>query len=161
MAQQGQSTLARGLPRAGTYEIDPAHSSLGFVARHLMVTKVRGRFTGVTGALHVGDSAEESWGEATIDAASIDSREGERDAHLRSPDFFDVEKYPELRFRTTKIEFTGAGRFRVHGDLTIKDVTRPIVLDAEFEGEAVDPWGKTRIAYTGRAEVDREQWGLN
>ncbi len=161
MAQSARATVEAGLPAPGTYELDPAHSSLGFVARHLMVTKVRGRFTKVSGALHVGDSPEESWAEATIDTASIDSREEQRDGHLRSPDFFDVEKHPEVKFRTTRIESTGGGRFRVEGDLTIKGITRPIVLEAEFEGEAQDPWGGTRIGFTATAEVDREQWGLN
>ncbi|MGH2819339.1 MAG: YceI family protein [Actinomycetota bacterium] len=147
-------------PTAGTYGLDPAHTSLGFVARHLMVARVRGRFTRGTGTLHIGDSVEDSWAEAAIEASSIDTREEQRDGHLKSPDFLDVERYPELRFRTTGIEAVADDRYRVEGELTIKDVTRPIELDATFDGEVVDPWGNTRVAFSATAEVNREDWGM-
>ena len=148
-------------PAPGTWEIDPAHSELSFVARYLMVTKVRGGFTEFSGTLHIAEAPEESWVEVTIKAASIDTGTPDRDKHLRSADFLDVERFPELRFRSTKVELTGGTGLKVSGDLTIRDVTKPVVLDAEFQGIAKDPWGGTRAAFSATTEIDREEFGAS
>ena len=148
-------------PAPGTWEIDPAHSELSFVARYLMVTKVRGGFTEFSGTLHIAAAPEESWVEVTIKAASIDTGTPDRDKHLRSADFLDVERFPELRFRSTKVELTGGTGLKVSGDLTIRDVTKPVVLDAEFQGIAKDPWGGTRAAFSATTEIDREEFGAS
>src|SRR3990170_1184285 len=124
MAQAVRETEGVELPPAGTWEIDPAHTTVGFVARHVL-TKTRGRFGAVTGTLRVGEGPEDSSVEVEIDAA-------DRDAHLRSPDFLDVERFPKLVFRSTRVRPTGGNRFELVGDLTIKDVTREVVLDAEL-----------------------------
>ncbi len=137
-------------PAPGDWNIDPAHSELAFIARYLMVTKVRGGFTDFSGTLHIAEKPEESWVEITIKAASIDTGTPDRDKHLRSADFLDVERFPELRFKSTKVELTGGMNLTVTGDLTIRDVTKPVVLDAEFQGIARDPWGGTRAAFRGR-----------
>ncbi|HEX9376655.1 MAG TPA: YceI family protein [Actinomycetota bacterium] len=148
------------IPAPGTWELDVAHSTLGFVARHLMVTKVRGAFDVFGGRIVVGGTPEESSVEVRVDAASIDSRSADRDKHLRSPDFLDVERFPELLFRSTKVERTGDTTLRVHGDLTIRDVTKPVVLEAEFSGLTDDPWGGKRVAFSATTEIDREDWGI-
>jgi polyisoprenoid-binding protein YceI len=148
-------------PAAGTWEIDPAHSELAFIARYLMVTKVRGGFGEFSGTCHIAEAPEESWVEVTIKAASIDTGTPDRDKHLRSPDFLDVERFPELRFRSTKVELTGGTSLRVTGDLTVRDVTRPVVLEAEFQGIAMDPWGGTRAAFSATTEIDREEFGAS
>jgi polyisoprenoid-binding protein YceI len=146
-------------PVAGTWEIDPAHSSMDFVARYLMVTKVRGHFSDYSGSLHVAERPEDSWAEVVIKAASIDTGNEQRDGHLRSPDFLDVEHYPEIRFRSTKIEVTGRTTLRVTGDLTIRDVTRPLVLEAEYGGVTRDPFGNTKAAFSASTEIDRDEFG--
>jgi polyisoprenoid-binding protein YceI len=147
-------------PAAGVYEIDKSHSMVEFVSRHLMVTKVRGRFSEFSGAITVGETPEESAVEVTIDAASIDSRDEKRDAHLRSSDFLDVENHPTIEFRSTEVEVIDEERLRVTGDLTIRGVTRPVTLDATFDGEFADPWGNQRMGFSAAAEIDREDWGL-
>jgi polyisoprenoid-binding protein YceI len=147
-------------PAAGVYEIDKSHSMVEFVSRHLMVTKIRGRFSEFSGAITVGETPEESSVEVTIDAASIDSRDEKRDGHLRSPDFLDVENHPTIEFRSTDVEVIDDQRLRVTGDLTIRDVTRPVTLDATFDGEFADPWGNQRIGFSASTEIDREDWGL-
>ena len=149
------------LPAAGTWTIDPGHSTVGFVARHLMVTKVRGSFSDVDGAATIADDPTQSSVKVTIKTASIDSRSADRDAHLRSPDFFDVEHFPTIAFRSTGVRHVRGDRWQLDGDLTIKDVTRPVTLDVEFEGLTGDPWGGQRAAFTASTEVDREEWGLN
>lgn len=149
------------LPAAGTWAIDPGHSTVGFVARHLMVTKVRGSFQDVAGVATIGEDPTDSGVEVTLQAASITTRNGDRDAHLRSPDFFDVENHPTITFRSTGVRQLTGGRFVLDGDLTIKGVTRPVGLDVEFEGLTGDPWGGQRAAFTASAEIDREAWGLN
>ena len=151
---------AHKLPEVGTWRIDPAHSVVGFVARHLMVTKVRGRFTEVDGAVIIGESPETSKIDVTIHAGSIDTGTTDRDDHLRSPDFLDVERFPELTFHSTGLEVTGDGTAKVTGDLTIRDVTNPVVLDVEYDGLVTDPWGNTKAAFTAATEIDREDWGL-
>jgi polyisoprenoid-binding protein YceI len=146
----------------GTYTIDPAHSRIGFVARHAMVTKVRGSFNDFagTGAFDADDPAA-SHLQLTIKAASIDTRNADRDAHLRSNDFFDMEHYPEITFVSTAVEAIDAADYRVTGDLTIKGVTKPVTVDFEYTGSAVDPYGNQRIGFEGKATVNRKDWGVN
>jgi polyisoprenoid-binding protein YceI len=147
------------LPAAGTWTLDPNHTEVAFVARHLMVTKVRGRFTGVDGTIQVDDQPERSSVDVRLDAASITTGSDDRDAHLRSPDFLDVESYPEVRFVSTRVERNGSA-WRLMGDLTIRDIMRPVELDMTFDGTAGDPWGGTRAAFTASTDIDREDWGL-
>lgn len=149
----------RQVPEAGTYVIDATHSGIEFVARHLMVAKVRGRFSAFSGTLQIAEVPEESSVEVTINAASIDTRDEQRDGHLRSPDFLDVETYPTLRFVSTEVEAAGEG-WKVTGDLTIRDVTRPVVLDVEFLGATVDPFGGQRVGFSATTEINREDWGI-
>jgi polyisoprenoid-binding protein YceI len=148
-------------PGPGDWEIDPKHSELAFIARYLMVTKVRGGFGEYSGTFHIAEVPEQSWVEVAIKAASIDTGVPDRDTHLRSPDFLDVEQFPELRFRSTKVELTGDNTLRVSGDLTIRDVTKPVVLDTEFQGIAKDPWGGTRAGFSATTEIDREEFGAS
>jgi len=148
------------LPSPGTYTLDPTHSSVSFSARHLMVSKVRGRFGVTGGTVVVGKNPLESSVEASIDAASVSSGDDKRDAHLRDPDFFDVGQYPTVTFRSTKLEPAKDGEYHLHGDLTIKDVTRPVVLDLEYLGTATAPWGATSIGFTATTVVNRKDWGL-
>jgi polyisoprenoid-binding protein YceI len=166
MTTTGTPTLTRDyqgstLPLPGVYQIDSSHTSVEFVARHLMISKVRGRFDDVSGTVTIAEVPEDSHVEVTIDANSLSTKDAQRDAHLRSPDFFDVEKYPTLSFYSTKVELGGDGRFRLHGELTIAGTTKPVVLDGEFEGAGATPWGTTAIGFTAATEVDREDWGLN
>ena len=156
MTQIDRSTL----PAAGTWQVDPSHSSVGFVARHLMVTKVRGQFREYDARVVIGDDPADSAVEVTIDVASVDTRNEDRDAHLRSPDFFAVEQHPTAVFRSTAVRHVGGDRWAVDGDLTVKDVTRPVTLDVEFDGTSPDPWGGERAGFTATAELDREDWGL-
>jgi len=156
-----ETAIALGkVPSAGTWTVDAAHTNVGFVARHLMVTKVRGHFTDVDGEVRIGETPEESSVEVRIGTASIHSGQPDRDAHLRSPDFLDVEKYPDLTFKSTKVEHTGDNTLKLHGDLTVLDVTRPIVLDVEYEGLTQQaPFG-SRAGFSATTEIDREDWGL-
>jgi polyisoprenoid-binding protein YceI len=146
----------------GTYTLDPAHSRIGFVARHAMVTKVRGSFNDFagTGFFDATDPSRSSL-EVTIQAASIDTRNADRDAHLRSNDFFDMASYPEIRFVSTSVEAVGQARFRVTGDLTIKGVTKPVAIDFEYTGTAVDPFNNRRLGLEGSVAVNRKDWGVN
>ena len=143
-----------------TWNIDPTHSTIGFSIRHMVFSKVRGRFQKFTGALQLDDDSAKSWVEVTIDAASIDTGTAQRDTHLRSPDFFDVDKFPELRFRSTSVEDAGGGKLRVIGELTIRDTTRTVTLDAEPAGRGMDPWGNERIGFAAKASIDRKDFGL-
>jgi polyisoprenoid-binding protein YceI len=146
----------------GTYKIDPAHSRIGFVARHAMVTKVRGSFNEFEGHGYF-DAADPTRSrlELTIDVASIDTRNADRDAHLRTNDFFDMETYPQIRFVSTGIEHAGGDDYRVTGDLTIKDVTKPVTFDVEFGGTATDPFGNHRLGLEGSTSVNRKDWGVS
>ena len=151
----------RPVPEVGTWEIDPAHASFEFVARHLMA-KVRGRFPAVTGTATIAERPEDSTLEVEIDASSIDTQDQTRDAHLRSGDFFGVEEHPTIGFRSTGVR-PGAGetQWQVDGELTIRGTTRPITVQVEFLGAAIDPWGNQRIGFSGVVpEVNREDWGL-
>jgi polyisoprenoid-binding protein YceI len=143
-----------------TYSIDPAHTTVEFVVRHLMISKVRGRFSKIAGTIVVPEGSDVPASiQATIDVPSIDTREPDRDTHLRSADFFDAEHNPQITFASTAIGGS-AGALRVTGDLTIRGNTRSVVLDAEFEGRAVDPWGNNRIAYTAQTKINRSDFGL-
>ncbi|WP_131106456.1 YceI family protein [Ornithinimicrobium sufpigmenti] len=146
---------------AGTWTIDPGHSSLGFTARHAMVTNVRGTFDEVegSGTLDLTDPANSSV-TVLMQASSINTGSADRDGHLRSADFFDVETYPELRFVSTSVERLAGETLRVAGDLTIKDVTRPVSIDVEFTGVATDPFGNQRAGFEGTTTVNRKDWGL-
>jgi len=156
------STFTTTSQLTGEYTLDPAHSRIGFAARHAMVTKVRGSFNDVSGHGYFdADDPSRSRLEVTIRAASIDTRNADRDAHLRSNDFFDMENHPEIRFVATSVEPVDADRYRVTGDLTVKGVTRPVAIDFEYTGSAVDPFGNTRIGLEGNVTVNRKDWGIN
>jgi|HubBroStandDraft_4_1064222.scaffolds.fasta_scaffold699153_1 polyisoprenoid-binding protein YceI len=148
------------VPVPGVYDLDQAHTTVEFIARHLMITKVRGRFSSFTGALTVAEVPEESSVEVTIDAASVETSQEQRDAHLRSADFFEVEKYPTVTFKSTSVRLDGDA-WKVTGDLTLHGVTRPVVLDVEFDGANTTPWGTQAIAFSASTEIDREDWGLS
>jgi len=148
------------LPSAGTWVIDPDHTSIEAVARHMMFTKVRGRLHEFSGAIHVDEDPTKSWAEATIKAASIDTNAADRDDHLRSPDFLDAETFPEITFKSTKLSSRNKGRFEVTGDLTIRGETRPVTLDVDFHGVATDPWGQAKAAFTATGKLQREDWGM-
>jgi len=148
------------LPHPGRYVVDPAHTSVGFVARHLMVTKVRGRFADVTGSITVAEDATATVAEATMQAASITTGNDDRDTHLRSADFLDVEQHPTVDFRTLRITGHRGRSFDVVGELTIAGVTREVPLSVEVDGITTDPWGGERLAVTATGEIDREDFGL-
>ena len=156
------STQERTGTLTGEYTIDPSHSQIGFTARHAMVTKVRGAFNEYDGSGYFdADNPSNSRLELTIKAASIDTRNADRDNHLRSNDFFDMETYPEIRFVSTNVESAGDDRYKVTGDLTIKDVTKPVTIDFEVTGAAVDPFQNQRIGLEGRTTINRKDWGVN
>jgi polyisoprenoid-binding protein YceI len=145
----------------GTYAIDPSHSRIGFVARHAMVTKVRGSFNEFDGSGRFeADHPADSHLRLTIQAASIDTRNPDRDGHLRSNDFFDMDTYPEITFVSTTVERSDDDEFTVVGDLTIKGVTNPVTVKFEYTGTAVDPYGNTRIGLEGTTSVNRKDWGI-
>ena len=151
----------RQVPEVGSYSIDPSHASFEFVARHLMA-RTRGRFSGVSGVATIAERLEDSTLEVEIDTATVDTGDVARDAHLRSGDFFGVEDHPTISFRSTGIRpGDGESSWKVDGDLMIRGITRPITVDVEFLGGAVDPWGNQRIGFSGVVpEVNREDWGL-
>lgn len=150
----------QAIPTAGTFAIDTSHTEISFVARHLMVTKVRGRFSDFEGTIEVGDDPRSSSVSVHIDAASLDSRDPQRDEHVRSADFLDVEQFPHLAFRSTGVAHDGGDSWRVDGELTVRDVTRPVTLDMTLDGVVTDPWGGQRLAFSARTELDREAFGL-
>jgi polyisoprenoid-binding protein YceI len=144
-----------------TWQFDPAHSSIAFSVRHMLVSKVHGRFLRWSGALRFQEAAPAtSLLEATIDAASIDTGVPARDAHLRSADFLDVERYPFITFRSAAVEPVGPRQFRLRGELTIRDVTREIVLDVEYGGRMRDPRGYDRVGFTASTHLDRKAFGV-
>ncbi len=146
---------------SGQYSLDVAHTRIGFVARHAMVTKVRGSFQEFDGTIIV-DAANpaNSSAEVRIAVASLSTGQEQRDAHLLGEDFFNVATFPEMVFRSTEVAQTGDTDFSVTGDLTIRDVTRPVTIDLEFTGSAKDPFGNLRAGFEGRAQVNRKDWGL-
>ncbi len=147
------------IPAAGVWEIDPGHTDLAFTGRHFMVTKVRGRFTGVSGRVVVAHEMADSSVEVDIDMASVESGSQVRDDHIRSADLFDVENHPTAHFRSTSVEWLG-DRGTVNGDLTIHGVTRRVPLDVVFEGHVRDPWGGDRAVFSARTRVNREDFGI-
>jgi polyisoprenoid-binding protein YceI len=148
------------VPTAGTYAIDASHTHAGFVVRHLMVSKVRGAFSGVSGTVTVAEAIGDSKVEVEIDPATIDTRDAGRDEHLRSADFFGTEEHPAITYVSSSLRKDGAD-WVLDGDLTIKGVTQPVRLDVEFLGAVTDPWGGSRLGFTASGELDREDWGLN
>ncbi|MFD4791698.1 YceI family protein [Streptomyces sp. NPDC058459] len=159
VASAGTSTALAAL--TGDYTVDSAHTTIGFTARHAMVTNVKGGFTEFTGALHL-DGGNPARSTATLDVAmdSIDTGSADRDTHLKSADFFKTDEHPTMTFRSTKAESLGGDDFRVTGDLSILGVTRPITIDLEFNGAATDPFGNERVGFEGKAELLRSEWGL-
>lgn len=145
----------------GTYTLDIAHTRIGFTARHAMVTKVRGSFNDFTGVLEL-DGAEPglSTARVAIKADSIDTRNAQRDGHLRSGDFLEVERFPEITFASTGARQLDQANFQLTGDLTIKDVTRPVTIDFNYEGTATDPYGNVRIGFEGSVVISRRDFGL-
>jgi len=145
-----------------TWQIDPSHSVVEFAVKHMVFATVKGRFGAFEGAVvtHPDDPTE---GEVnfSIDADSIDTGDEKRDEHLRSNDFFGVGDHPKLRFKSTRVEHVPGPTFRVHGDLTIKGIAKPIVLEATFNGSGVNPWGQTVASWSATTEIDREAWGMN
>jgi polyisoprenoid-binding protein YceI len=147
-------------PLPGTYTLDKAHTIVGFVARHLVVTKVRGQFDEFEGTVVIGDSLEDSNIHVSIDVASINTREEGRDNHLRSADFFEHEVHPKITFASSRI-FTDGGEWKVEGALSIKGITKQVILDVEFNGATPDPWGGTRLGISAVTEISREDFGVN
>jgi len=148
------------VPAAGRWSIDPGHAEVGFVGRHLVFTKVRGRFRDVKGEIVIGDDPLDSTVEVTIGMASVDSGDETRDGHLRSADLFDAEQFPEATYRGRVASWSGS-RAKVRGDLTLKGVSRPVELDVEYLGFVTDPWGGERAIYSAAATINREDWGVS
>lgn len=145
----------------GVWDIDPSHSSVEFVARHLF-SRLRGRFGEFNGTIEIGDNPAQSAAEVTIQAASIDTYFDRRDENLRKPEYLDVERFPTLTFRSSRLrDFDGQRTLRIDGDLTIRDVTRPVSLDVEYLGCGDDPWGGTRAGFSARAALDRDDFGAS
>jgi len=145
-----------------TYEIDSAHSSAQFTVRHMMITNVRGGFSSIKGtAVYDAENPSASTVEATIDATTINTLDAQRDGHLKSADFLDVEKYPAITFKSTKVEYSGPGEGKITGDLTIHGVTKPVVLNVEGpSAEGKDPWGGTRVGASATTKIKRSDFGL-
>ena len=146
---------------AGTYAIDPAHSTIGFVARHAMVTKTRGKFDEFEGTITVAENIADSKAEATIKATSINTGNEDRDEHVKGDDFFSVEQYPELTFSATSFDVDETGNGTVTGDLTIKGTTKLVTLNVEAEGLAEDPFGNTRFGFEATTKINRKDFGID
>jgi polyisoprenoid-binding protein YceI len=150
-------------PVAGTraiWKLDPTHTLVEFSAKHLMITTVKGRITDIEGMIQSDEKNQQNSSvEVILKAASLDTRTDQRDQHLRSADFLDVEKFPEIKFRSTRID-GDKETFKLTGNLTIRDVTRPITLDVEFEGRTKDPWGGERVGFSAKGKIDRREFGL-
>lgn len=146
---------------AGTFVIDPTHSEIGFTARHAMVTKVRGSFTEFSGTASSEENLNNAQINVEIDVNSVDTRNADRDGHLKTGDFFEVEKFPKITFASTEVTAKDDETLAVTGDLTIKDVTKSVTIDFEFNGEAVDPFGNTRVGFEGQTTINRKDFGLN
>jgi polyisoprenoid-binding protein YceI len=145
---------------AGTWHVDPAHSSVAFEVRHMRIATVRGHFKEFEGTIEATEDPADCRAYGTVKVASIDTGNPDRDAHLRSPDFFDAERYPEIRFESTRIEHITAGNFRIAGDLTIRDVAREVELDGTVNGADEDPWGNERVGISVRGTINRTDFGL-
>lgn len=149
-----------GAPPAGRWVVDTAHSSIEATARHIVVAKVRGTFREFDATIDVGEDPTDSTVTVEIAAASIDTRDTDRDAHLRSPDFLDVETFPSLRFVSTSIAHIAGDRWQMDGDLTIRDVTRPVSLDLTYAGVTTDPWGQDKAVFEAATQIDRTEFGM-
>jgi polyisoprenoid-binding protein YceI len=149
------------LPTPGTFTLDASHAHIGFSVRHLMIAKVRGQFSGAQGTLVVADDPTASTVEISVEVATVDTRDEGRDGHLKSADFFDVEKFPTMTFRSTGIAMESGEKFRLDGELDLHGVAAPLSLEVEFEGLTQDPWGNQRLGFSARGEIDRESHGLN
>jgi polyisoprenoid-binding protein YceI len=144
---------------AGTWNVDPSHSTVGFTARHLMITKVRGSFKTFTGSITVAADPLQSKVEATVEVDSVDTGDANRDGHLKSGDFFELEKYPAMKLVSTGIAAKGSN-YVMNADLTIKGVTKPVQFDLEFDGVNTDPWGNVKAGFTASTEINRKDWGM-
>ncbi|MGW0546963.1 YceI family protein [Streptomyces altiplanensis] len=164
-ADAGTVVLARQggveLPPPGTWTLDPAHSSVGAVAQHLGISSVHGRFTEFGGHIEIAEDLERSRVEAVITAASIDTGNGMRDGHLKSPDFLDVERFPEIRYSSTGLTPAGPDRWTVHGELSLHGVARAVDLNLSYLGTGPDPWGGVRAAFRATAELRRDDFAMN
>ena len=164
MAEQNVSVIRtyddRQVPAAGAYDIDPAHTAVEFVGRHLMITKVRGRFNDVRGRITIAEEPENSHVEVEIGVASVSTGNDDRDAHLKSGDFFDAEHYPTITFASTAVRARPDNTWEVDGDLTVHDVTRPVQLQVDFDGGGPSPFGDQRIGFSAATDVNREDFGL-
>lgn len=145
-----------------TWQIDSAHSQIHFTVRHMMISKVRGQFESFSGEVNYDEeNPTRTTVDIQIDAASLNTKEAQRDGHLKSPDFLDVANYPVVRFQSTKVEQTSADSGKLYGNLTIRDVTKPVVLDVEYAGQAQSPWGNISAGFSGSTAINRKEWGLN
>ncbi|MGW1887011.1 YceI family protein [Streptomyces sp. NPDC001970] len=164
LKNRGEATLSDTNPYealTGVYTIDPAHSTIGFAVRHAMITNVRGTFTDFEGVLKLdGSQPTQSEAYVSVQTGSLDTGMRDRDAHVTGPDFFDSALFPLMTFRSTGILRTDDDRFRMSGDLRIRDVELPIIMDLEFGGASRDPYGKNRIGFEGTATLQRSDWGL-
>lgn len=151
-------TLPSGLT-PGVWHLDMSHSEIGFTVRHAGISKVRGRFTDASAEARVGESLADSSLHATVKTASFDSGDANRDGHVKGPDFFDVEEFPEMTFRATSVEGDGED-YTLTGDLTIRGITKPVELEVEFTGVAVDPFGATRAGFSAECDISRKEFGL-
>jgi len=147
-------------PAVGTYDIDPSHTELGFAVRHMAVSKVRGRLSKFSGTLVLAEDPTESKANVTIDATSVDTRDENRDGHLKTNDFFDVENHPTWTFVSTAIKPEGPTDFKVDGDLTIRGTTKPVTLDVSLEGVVKDPYGNHRVGFSASTTINREDFGV-
>jgi polyisoprenoid-binding protein YceI len=159
MAEAVREIDGISLPPAGKYDLDPTHTEVSFVSRH-MLTKVRGRFTEFDGTIEVGERPEDSSVQVEVKTASVQTNTQQRDDHLRSADFFESDEFPVLTFHSTGVRHTGGGNFELDGDLTIKDVTNPITLEGTFHGWGKDPYDNTKIFAEAKTTVEREDWDL-
>lgn len=148
------------VPAVGTWEFDPGHTIVGFEGKHLMVSRIRGTFKGFSGRLVVGEVPEQSRSELVIETASVESGFKDRDEHLRSADWFNAVRYPTIRFESGAIEHVSGGHWNATGTLTIREVSRPIAVDIEFDGGTTDPWGNQKIGAVITSTVDRHDFGL-
>ena len=150
----------REVPVAGVYEIDGAHTSVEFVGRHLMITKVRGRFSDVRGRITIAEEPEDSHVEVEIGVASLSTGNDDRDGHLKSADFFDVENFPTINFRSTAVKALRDNTWELDGDLTVRGTTRPVTLQVDFDGADVSPIGDERVGFSAATDINREDFGL-
>ena len=143
------------------WEIDPSHSAVTFSVKHMMFSTVRGQFNVLSGHLHIDEQhPENSWVDAQVDASSVDTRDDRRDGHLKSPDFFETEKYPTITFKSTRIEHTGGNEYKVYGDFSLHGITKHIVFNAEYNGQGKNPWGMQVAGLSAKTKINRKEWGL-